>query len=391
VDISLPQSEKSLVDEGFLVVGVAKNCGLTIKNDLLILKRAFCSFKNVKWLIIISDTTDNTIDELVDTQRSIDNLRFIDLGKIAPEYPSRTNRIAVCRNKYLLELANNEEYKTITHLVVVDLDGVNDEITEDKVMSCFERSDWAACAANQSGPYYDIYALRHPIWSPNNCWEAQKLLRGLGLSEEDSFLTAVLSRMVHIPIDAGWIRVDSAFGGLAIYKVKYLHGCEYVGLSKDGGDVCEHVSFHEGINKNGGNLYINPKLVNAHLTEHSKIFLAWRALHATVNVEKDSLTTEQSLANYFDEVKRGDIKIRDYKNLNDLQVTQDDVIVFYKIFLNRFPENFDVIKSRIGMPTERLLNTFLGSDEFLSRNIFWSTILNSAKKILDKTKSNSVN
>jgi hypothetical protein len=48
-----------------------------------------------------------------------------------------------------------------------------------------------------------------------------------------------------------WILVESAFGGLAIYKTVAIKGRRYIG------DTCEHVSFNQGLK-----MYINPRLIS---------------------------------------------------------------------------------------------------------------------------------
>jgi hypothetical protein len=76
--------------------------------------------------------------------------------------------------------------------------------------------------------------------------------------------------MINIKQSSNWIRVESAFGGLAIYNTKFLQNCEYIGTSEYSGQKCEHVSFNNGIIANGGEIFINPKLINFSLTDHSR-------------------------------------------------------------------------------------------------------------------------
>ena len=53
-----------------------------------------------------------------------------------------------------------------------------------------------------------------------------------------------------IPTNSDWIEVDSAFGGLAIYKKKCFDIGHYVGTYSNGKEVCEHVSFNLQLKKN---------------------------------------------------------------------------------------------------------------------------------------------
>src|SRR5207253_639088 len=77
-----------------------------------------------------------------------------------------------------------------------------------------------------------------------------------------------------IPVDADPVEVQSAFGGLGIYKLRYALRGRYVGYKAktivEAGarhnfswQVCEHVPFHQGISSTGGRLHVLPWLVNA--------------------------------------------------------------------------------------------------------------------------------
>jgi hypothetical protein len=77
--------------------------------------------------------------------------------------------------------------------------------------------------------------------------------------------------MLKIPSNAEWIRVDSAFGGLAIYRSEILNSkAIYSGIRGDGRKICEHVSFHSELQENGARIYLNPAFINARVTDHSR-------------------------------------------------------------------------------------------------------------------------
>jgi len=263
--------------EKFLIAGIARNCGQTSKNEIMYLQNAMGAFKNKQWLVIESDSDDNTVEQLKELEGLVENFRYISLGTLRNRYPLRTQRIAYCRNKYLEELENNPDYSDVQYLVVADLDGVNSCITAKAIESCWSKSDWTVCTANQWGPYYDVFALRHEIWSPNNCWDAQRFLGQHGMKEEDSTACAVYSRMIEIGEGDEWIEVDSAFGGLGIYKIDGMKGIRYHGLNDRGEELCEHVPFHKAIKGQGGKIFINPMLINAELTDHSRVYREWKA------------------------------------------------------------------------------------------------------------------
>ncbi|HFU75449.1 MAG TPA: hypothetical protein ENK91_00070 [Bacteroidetes bacterium] len=248
--------------DNFLVVGLVRNCEINIFRSIDNISKSLQPFKNVKYLIIESDSNDNTIESLKKLSLKIKNFNYISLGELRPQHPLRTDRIAVCRNKYLDEINTNNLYSDIDYVIMADLDDVNTLLTSKAIISCWEQNHWDICTANQKYAYYDIYALRHDIWQPNDCLKQYDFLRQYGLSKEKAQLSAIYSKMVHIQEESEWIEVDSAFGGLAIYKKEILQNIEYTGLDNNGEEICEHVPFHTKLKKRGYKIYINPKLIN---------------------------------------------------------------------------------------------------------------------------------
>jgi len=262
---------KQIKESKVLIVGLVKNAAGTISAELSKLNIAFKSFKDVQFLLIESDSTDSTIDELIRVkQYEINNLKHIALGRLSAMLPKRTERLAHCRNQYLKEIRENKQYSDIDYVAIADLDGVNQLLTEEAVNSCWDWDGWDVCTANQLGPYYDIWALRHPIWSPNDCWEQCRFLEHFGISHEHAKQAAVYSKQIIIPQTSGWIEVDSAFGGIAIYKRSALEQGHYSGIGVGGEEACDHPFLHKTIRANGGKIFINPKLINTNITEHTQ-------------------------------------------------------------------------------------------------------------------------
>lgn len=67
---------------------------------------------------------------------------------------------------------------------------------------------------------------------------------------------------------------------------------------------------------------------------------------------------------------------------NPDQTSIADMVAAYKFFLKRLPENFQVIESRLGIPADLMFKDFLLSDEFLSHEDYWPTVIEAAKKII---------
>ena len=66
-----------------------------------------------------------------------------------------------------------------------------------------------------------------------------------------------------------------------------------------------------------------------------------------------------------------------------LLMDREDVIAAYKIFLNRLPESFEVIRSRVNSSAEANLIDFALADEFIRRSDLPAIIFPIAKKILE--------
>jgi len=256
-----------------VLASVAKDVADSFLSDYKIVIEAFKDFEIVRWLIVESNSKDDSVSFLGDLAKSNPLLEVISLGNDHNRI-MRTASIANARNRYLKEYREICEKKEINYLVVVDLNNLNKKLNRGAVLSCFTRKDWAAVCANQAGPYYDIYALRHDYWSPNDCWlsytEMQEIYNQKWKFFWDKALwDCVYSRMITIKKSSKWIRVRSAFGGVAIYDTKYLSNAIYKGETESGDAVCEHVSFNFGIAGAGGEIYINPGFINFKSTNHS--------------------------------------------------------------------------------------------------------------------------
>jgi len=252
-----------------LISGTIRNGARYLEESIERIETAFASLSEVSWLVIESDSSDETLLVLRKISERNQNFKYISLGNLAEDYPKRTDRIARARNEYLGEFQNSNDYSECTHLVVADLDGVNDFLTREGVSSTFEIGGGFVITANQEGPYYDIWALRHEYWSPNDCWKELDFFKENIWWPESALEKSVLSRMITIGTHEAPIEVLSAFGGLAIYPRDSVRNLVYSGLDEHGEEVCEHVSFSAGVRANGFKILINPKMTNTRYTDFS--------------------------------------------------------------------------------------------------------------------------
>ena len=261
-------AHKKKSDSNFLVAGVVRNCAKQVRSDVLKIRDALVGSQSISWLLVESDSNDQTIEVLESLKNEIPNFDFITVGALRDRMPIRTDRLAYCRNTFLEAIRSQEKYRDIDYVLVSDFDGMNTHLTPASIDSCWERDDWDVCTANQDGPYYDVWTIRHPFWSPNDCFEQYRFMLGLKVSAYKAYYEAVYSRMITIPMDVQWIEVDAAFGGLSLYKKEVIICSSYAGVTPAGVEICEHVVLSEGIKKAGFKIFLNPRLINTKRSEH---------------------------------------------------------------------------------------------------------------------------
>lgn len=273
-----------------LVVGTIRNVEKTIEKEIRICLSALKNFEDISFFLVESDSNDSTLLILEKLKNSVPNFAYTSLGQLRQQIPDQYNRIRYCRNRYVKYL-RSLKIKKPEFVLVVDLDGMNGALTAKSINSCFERSDWDAVVANQTFGYYDILALRHSKWQEND-WRKDWLLYKSNLNRFKSNLykgvfnkfreyldldkinyLLVYSKMIRIPKSYPWIRIDSGFGGAAIYRSEVFQKFNYAKEFKT--METDHVSLNRKLVRSGGKIFINPKFINSHFNTYNvnKYFL----------------------------------------------------------------------------------------------------------------------
>jgi len=132
----------------------------------------------------------------------------------------------------------------------------------------------AAVFANCRGPYYDLWALRHERLCPGDVWEEEfDYVLVHGGDDARAYAATVAHRVMTLAPDDPPLRVASAFGGLGIYKRRWVQDAAYKGFKAKAivehgkrrqvkWQVCEHVAFNAAIGARGGQLFVLPFLIN---------------------------------------------------------------------------------------------------------------------------------
>ncbi len=265
-----PLARKPIGEANVLIAGLIRDGAASLDREVRQLLAATAGFHRVQVLLIESDSTDDTLATLTGMARRAEHIQFLSLGQLEPSLPQRTARLAHCRNAYIEAVRTDPRYRDVDYVLVSDLDGMNGLLDSAALHSCFQVQEaWDVLTANQGGPYYDIWALRHPDWSPDDCLRLLSRLEPL-FGHEVARDIAVYSRQVRIPRTSPPIAVQSAFGGLALYTREALLSGGYEGLDPEGFEVCEHVPHHARICAAGHRIFINPQLINTAWTIHTR-------------------------------------------------------------------------------------------------------------------------
>ena len=246
------------------IVGIARNCMPHLDNTLKLIERIIPECGDANLFFFENDSTDGTAEALdffakwtrrtawrVDHVREVQHAT-LERPHITSEFEGpRTIALAEYRQKCLEWV--REKAPTSHYTIVLDMDphggfsvnGVFNSICQ------LERHPDAACMASYSlavidDPekpwvhHYDAWAMR-----PTTHWEDRRNVVGFQWA-------------FHLMPPAGSVpfRMNSAFGGLAVYRTEsFLAG----GYS---GEDCEHVTHHYRIAHSAGrhprNVYLNP-------------------------------------------------------------------------------------------------------------------------------------
>lgn len=254
LDISKEELSNRMKKYNVIFGGVGRNIEPYIKTTLDNIDKCGNRFNKYEVIIYENDSSDNTRKILNDNKK--DNYHYIFEDNITE--PRRTFRLANGRQKVLdkaKELNKNNEY---TFYIAVDLDDVNfSGRFVDTIETCFINEDWDILTGNQSDRYYDLWTIRRMGDMEYDCWRKidDETEKGMDRLEADNkFLHSRYKKY-----EPGMLlEVDSAYGGIAIYRLKSLHNdCRYNGDYGDGREQCEHVPFTLCLKEKGLKIYIN--------------------------------------------------------------------------------------------------------------------------------------
>jgi hypothetical protein len=255
-----------------IVTGITKNFDRRSKKQVSKLNDYLGKFfDHINFYLIESDSTDRKLFYLNQTKQELENFQYKSLGILSQEIPNRIERLRHCRNQYIKYIRSNNSELNSPFVLVVDFDIRNNRLNFKPLIKFINdpHRNWSAVFCNQTGRYYDIYALRADNWSENDCFlEAKKISieKGWKIARQE----AIWSKMIHISKkQKGAIAVHSAFGGMGLYKNEVFLNFDYNLDLNDSPIESEHVALHKKIEAKGGKLFILPGFTNFSWNPHN--------------------------------------------------------------------------------------------------------------------------
>jgi hypothetical protein len=248
-------------------------------------------FKESAYIFVENDSRDSSKEQLQSWCANKENARIVSLDGLAAVCSEHTVRIATARNEYLKIVKS--EYKNFDYMIVLDCDNVSVQTIEgDLIRRAIEFLDRepqsAAVFSNSKGHYYDLWALRHNALCPDDVWEAVcDFALNKAASDNEAYEAVFRKRLFQMDSNEASVEVESAFGGLGIYKItsvlrndsiyvgskrkvvpnSFITSSNVAGTMEVGWQLCEHVSFNAGFKANGEKLFILPYLINCTTSE----------------------------------------------------------------------------------------------------------------------------
>jgi len=259
---SLDDIRQALRGKRIAFLGTARSCAKALPASITKLRALGALFGSAEIHVYENDSSDDTgalldhfaRDGLLHAQRE---------QGIAQRMPLRTERLAYGRNKLLDKVLAQQTAPggvPFDYLCWADLDGlVGERFSVDGFLSNFQFEEaWDAVFPLSWPLYYDLWALREPtICAADYVWSGQHTLNAALFAGRE--IHAATQQLAPGRV-AGWVPVQSAFGGFGLYKAAVAGHGRYTGLV-DGREVCEHVPYHAQLVAAGARLYLNPKCI----------------------------------------------------------------------------------------------------------------------------------
>jgi hypothetical protein len=237
-----------------------KNAAGYISNFIKIVSDLSKIYKDYYIIIVEADSQDNTINMI---KKITKNYKCKLLCLNTKKIKFRTSRLSIARNKILEVIKKDKNLNKFDDLILLDSDKVNRLITSNKIFESISAApkDWVGIFPNQKIFYYDLWGLRIKQYYNFDCFnELKKYAKKIKPSY--AYYKVIFKNFFLInSFKKRFIEVDSAWGGMGIYKLKYAIKSKY---NSNRGRNNEIVFFNKTISMHKKKLYIDKKLINSY-------------------------------------------------------------------------------------------------------------------------------
>ena len=277
----------NLTDLKVVFAGCARNCSNFLPKVLENIE-FYSSFFSESYMVIVENGSTDKTKEILKNNKNNKNFFLFedDLNKL----PYRGQRLEKARNLIIETIKKNKNLFSCDLFIMLDLDDIGTYRIEEKnildsIKFLFSKEEIGGVFANQLGTYYDMWTLRDKKYCKNDFWVEVLQFLINNKNSKDKISKTNIEEVKKNIIDKKTysfeknhapIKVESAFGGFGIYKMKYVlknnrkyEGTQIVDLiSKDQKRLkvkyqkCEHVNFNQGFIDQNLELYILPNLIN---------------------------------------------------------------------------------------------------------------------------------
>jgi len=251
--------QEFLKSQKVAIVGLARNVELILKNNIIKIINCFSIAQDYRLFIFENDSTDNTKNILKTATETNEKIKFYTENYNRKQYGTtkekeRTQALAEYRNICVNWIHNNcADYDFI---IVMDLDFFDFSIN-----GCYNSFGWLKENNQIDGIAGNSFELKKIFNDKIDLWNYDSwAFRGTWWEDSMKYLGSIYDYNPMLwfgfwipPIGSIPIKVNSAFGGMTIYRTgKFISGVY-------SGDDCEHVCFHYDLKqKTNFNLYLNP-------------------------------------------------------------------------------------------------------------------------------------
>lgn len=260
---------KELREKTIIICSIVRNAEKGLMKNIPVINQICSLFNDYRIVVYENNSTDKTKFLLSQWKDSLGEKAYFVMDDIEPEKTipkansvtcnpffsrKRISKMAFLRNQYMNVI--DQLGWTPDYVMVVDLDVA--QLYFESILSSFNTEmEWDAVTANgySMGPnlrrrYHDTYALTE-YGDEGNPQTEDKI----------KFLAGKYGKLKN---GDNWVRVFSAFGGLAIYRYEAVKGLRYQLLDNNDDRVevrCEHFSIYKQMAERGyDKVFINPSM-----------------------------------------------------------------------------------------------------------------------------------